>query len=71
MVTIWNPADEPQDFVFTLSFDGGHYRMPVHLEDRATHTFNISESNLNQKQTLLCSFRILKLLRTVDLHERY
>ncbi len=43
MVTLWNPADEPQDFNFTLSFAGGHYASPIHLEPRATLMFNISE----------------------------
>ncbi|MCU1269955.1 MAG: hypothetical protein JWN74_1249 [Acidobacteriaceae bacterium] len=43
MVTVWNPADEAQDFVLTLFFFGGHYRLPMHLEARATRTFNISE----------------------------
>jgi hypothetical protein len=36
MVTLWNPADEAQDFVFTLFFSGGHYDLPIHLEARAT-----------------------------------
>lgn len=48
MVTVWNPADEPQDFAFTLLFTGGHYRLPIHLEARATQTFNISEIIQNQ-----------------------
>jgi len=48
MVTIWNPADETQDFLFTLYFGGGHYRLPIHLEPRATRTFNISEVIQNQ-----------------------
>ncbi len=43
MVSLWNPADEAQDFVFTLSYPGGHYGYPIHLEARATQTFNISE----------------------------
>jgi len=43
MVTIWNPADEAQDFVFQLSFAGGHYKFPMHLEARTTRTFNVSE----------------------------
>jgi len=43
MVTIWNPADEAQDFVFTLFYTGDHYLYPIHLEARATHTFNVSE----------------------------
>jgi len=44
MVTFWNPADEPQDFFFTLFFaGGGHYRYAIHLEPRATRTLNISE----------------------------
>jgi len=43
MVTLWNPADEAQDFVFTLFYTGGHYLYPIHLEARATHTFNVSE----------------------------
>lgn len=43
MVTLWNPADEAQDFVFTVFYTGGHYLYPIHLEPRATQTFNISE----------------------------
>ena len=43
MVTLWNPADEGQDFLFTVTFTGGHYLLPVHLEPRATRVFNISE----------------------------
>jgi hypothetical protein len=43
MVTVWNPADEPQDFVFTLFYSGGHYLHPLHLEPRATLMFNVSE----------------------------
>jgi hypothetical protein len=48
MVTAWNPADEAQDYIFTLLYTGGHYRMPIHLEPRATQTFNISEMIQNQ-----------------------
>jgi hypothetical protein len=48
MVTIWNPADETQDFVFTLFFDGGHYMLPLHMEARETRAFNISEIIQNQ-----------------------
>jgi len=48
MVTIWNPADESQDYRFTMFFAGGHYRLPIHLEPRATRTFNISEIIQNQ-----------------------
>jgi hypothetical protein len=43
MVTLWNPADEAQDFVFTLFYSGGHYLHPLHLEPRATLMFNVSE----------------------------
>ena len=43
MVTVWNPADEAQDFKFTLFFSGGHYGYPIHLGPRATQTFNVSE----------------------------
>ncbi len=48
MVTLWNPADEAQDFVFTLFYTGGHYGYPIHLGPRATQTFNISEIIHNQ-----------------------
>ena len=48
MVTIWNPADEAQDFLFRLDFTGGHYTLPIHLGPRATQTFNISEVIQNQ-----------------------
>jgi hypothetical protein len=43
MITIWNPADEAQDFVFTLFFSGGSYKYPINLGPRATRTFNVSE----------------------------
>lgn len=43
MVTIWNPADEVQDFEVTLFYTGGHYSYALHLEPRATLMFNISE----------------------------
>lgn len=43
MITIWNPADEAQDFIFRIDFTGGHYLLPIHLDARATRTFNISE----------------------------
>jgi hypothetical protein len=48
MVTLWNPADEAQDFVFTLFYTGGHYGYPVHLGPQAMQTFNISEIIHNQ-----------------------
>jgi hypothetical protein len=48
MVTIWNPADEAQDYVFTLFFEGGHYLLPLHLEGRETREFNVSEILQNQ-----------------------
>ena len=43
MFTLWNPADEDQDFLFTLYFTGGHYAYPIHLAARETRTFNVSE----------------------------
>lgn len=43
MVTLWNAADEAQDFTFTLFFKGGHYLFPIHLEPRAIRGFSVSE----------------------------
>lgn len=48
MVTVWNPADEAQDFLVTLFYAGGHYALPLHLEARVTRVFNISEIVHNQ-----------------------
>jgi hypothetical protein len=48
MVTLWNPADDPQDFTFTLFFSGGQYELPIHLEGRVSRAFNISEIVDNQ-----------------------
>lgn len=48
MVTVWNPADESQDYRFTLFFGGGQYVLPIHLEGRATRLFNISSIIENQ-----------------------
>ena len=42
MVTVWNPADEAQDFLFTLHYEGGSYVLPLHLDARATRFFNIA-----------------------------
>jgi len=44
MVTIWNPADEPQDFIFQLNYQGGHCGYPIHLGPKATKMFNISQT---------------------------
>jgi hypothetical protein len=43
MVTLWNPADEAQDFSFKLIYTGGHYAYPIHIGPRESRTFNISE----------------------------
>ncbi len=43
MVTVWNPADEAQDFIFRLFFSGGHYSLPLRLGARVSRTFNVSE----------------------------
>jgi hypothetical protein len=48
MITLWNPADEAQDLVFKLVFSGSHYGLQIHLEPRATRTFNVSEIIQNQ-----------------------
>ena len=48
MVTVWNPADEAQDFVFTLFFEGGHYLLPLHIQPKETRSFNVSEIIQNQ-----------------------
>ncbi len=42
MVTLWNPADEAQDFALTLFYTGGQYVYPIHLGPRETRTFNVS-----------------------------
>jgi hypothetical protein len=43
MFTLWNPADEAQDFLFTVFFSRGHYEYPIHLGPKATRSFNMSE----------------------------
>ena len=43
MVTIWNPADEAQSFIFRIHFSGGHYDRLVNLGPRATYMFDLSE----------------------------
>jgi len=48
MVTLWNPADEAQDLLFTLFFSGGHYGFSIPLRPRATHMFSVSEIIRNQ-----------------------
>jgi Bacterial Ig-like domain (group 2) len=48
MVTVWNPTDEVQDFIFTLFFEGGHYLLPLHIQPRETRSFDVSEIIQNQ-----------------------
>jgi hypothetical protein len=43
MVTIWNPADEQQDFLFTLYYAGGHNSFPIYLGPRESRSLNVSE----------------------------
>src|SRR5262249_21148357 len=43
MVTLWNPADEPQNLIFRLNYPGGHYLLPVQLGPKGTQMFNISD----------------------------
>ncbi len=43
MVTLWNPADEPQDLSFTLFYTGGQYVYPIYLGPRETRTMNVSD----------------------------
>jgi hypothetical protein len=43
MVTMWNPADEEQSFIFRIVFAGGHYDRLVNLGPRATYMFDVSE----------------------------
>ena len=43
MVTMWNPADEEQSFIFRIVFAGGHYDRLVTLGPRATYMFDVSE----------------------------
>lgn len=43
MVTLWNPADEAQSFVFRLNYPGGHYSLPIQLGPKATGAFNLSD----------------------------
>lgn len=44
MVTLWNPADEPQSLSFVLYFAGGdgQYTFPIYLNGRETRSFNIT-----------------------------
>ena len=35
MVTVWNPAKQAQDFVFTF-FEGGHHLKPLHIQPKET-----------------------------------
>ena len=43
MLTIWNPADEAQNFVVTFSYVGGTYDLSLHLEAKATSSLNLSQ----------------------------
>ena len=43
MITIWNPTDEAQTFIFRLIFAGGHYDDIMTLGPGATKMFDVSE----------------------------
>jgi len=43
MVTLWNPADEPQDLALTLFYTGGQYVYPIQIGPRETRSLNVSE----------------------------
>jgi hypothetical protein len=43
MVTLWNPADEQQDFLFTLYHPGGHNSFPIYLGPHESRSLNVSE----------------------------
>lgn len=43
MITLWNPADEQQDLVFTLYYSGGHNSFPIYLGPRESRSLNVSE----------------------------
>ena len=42
MVTVWNPADEAQDYNFTLQYKDGTYVLPLHLAPRATTSLSVA-----------------------------
>ena len=42
MVTVWNPADEAQDYNFTLQYKDGAYVLPLHLAPRATTSLSVA-----------------------------
>ena len=48
MVSLWNPADEAQELIFTLWFSGGHYKFPIHLSPKQSYMLNVSEIIHNQ-----------------------
>lgn len=43
MITLWNPTDEQQDYLFTLYYSGGHNSFPIYLGPRESRSLNVSE----------------------------
>lgn len=43
MVSLWNHNDHEEDLLVTLFFQGGHYKMPVHLAAKRSAMFNVLE----------------------------
>jgi hypothetical protein len=43
MVSLWNHSDQPEDLLATLFFEGGHYKLPVHLASKQSAMFNVLE----------------------------
>src|SRR5712692_4362361 len=49
MISLLNLDEKGQDFWVTLFFDGGQYKLPVHLKAGGSTTFNISETIMLQQ----------------------
>ncbi|MHB8502203.1 MAG: hypothetical protein ACYDHE_14825 [Candidatus Acidiferrales bacterium] len=49
MISVLNPGDKDEDLSITFYFDGGHYKLPVHLNVGGSAMFNVSEVIMMQQ----------------------
>ena len=49
MISILNPDEKDEDLSITFYFDGGHYKLPVHLNAGGSAMFNLSDIIMMQQ----------------------
>jgi hypothetical protein len=70
MITLWNPADETQDFLLTLFYSGGHYRWPIHLEQGELPSYwEVPDAGLREQPTGTGGYLTVKNISKTSLRD--